>query len=309
MNMETISNTLLEIFYCLVGMMMILSALLTFNDKEHEKRIGTTLFWTTLGLIFIFGSILPDIVMGAMLLLIGYLSLFKQVRTGKLNLPDPKFSLAEAQKLGNKVFYPPLIIALLALVIAQFTDIVGTAAIGIASLVALLATFLITKAEFKYAIKDSNRMLKSVGPTAILPQLLAALGALFTAAGVGDVISNIISNVIPEGNILFGVIAYCVGMALFTMIMGNAFAAFSVITVGIGIPFVFAQGANIAIAGLLGLTAGYCGTLMTPMAANFNIMPAVLLETKNQNTVIKYQAPFAITLLILHIVLMYFFAF
>ena len=84
-------------------------------------------------------------------------------------------------------------------------------------------------------------MFQSVGVFSILPLLLASLGALFTAAGVGDKISTIISNVIPEGNALVGVIAYCLGMAIFTAIMGNAFAAFSVITVGIGVPFVFVK--------------------------------------------------------------------
>ncbi len=106
-----------------------------------------------------------------------------------------------------------------------------------------------------------------------------------------------------------GVAAYCIGMALFTMIMGNAFAAFAVITVGIGAPFVFAQGANPVIAGAVALSAGYCGTLITPMAANFNVVPAALLEMKDKNGVIKAQAPVAITLLLVHIAFMYFFAF
>lgn len=35
--------------------------------------------------------------------------------------------------------------------------------------------------------------------------------------------------------------------------------------------------------------AGYCGTLMTPMAANFNIVPAALLELKDKYQVIKVQ--------------------
>jgi uncharacterized membrane protein len=91
--------------------------------------------------------------------------------------------------------------------------------------------------------------------------------------------------------------------------MGNAFAAFAVITAGIGIPFVFSQGANPAIAGILGLTAGYCGTLLTPMAANFNIVPAAIMDMKNKNGVIAAQAPLAIIMLIVHIVLMYFWAF
>lgn len=116
-------------------------------------------------------------------------------------------------------------------------------------------------------------------------------------------------NVVPEGNIWFGVVAYCVGMALFTMIMGNAFAAYAVMTAGIGIPFVFANGADPLIASALAMTAGFCGTLLTPMAANFNIVPAALLEMKDKYGVIKAQAPVAIIMLIAHIILMRFLAF
>lgn len=123
--------------------------------------------------------------------------------------------------------------------------------------------------------------MRNMGTFSILPQLLTALGAIFTAAGVGSLIANLMSQVIPENNIFLGVVAYCVGMALFTIIMGNGFAAFTVITVGIGIPFVINQGANPVISGTLAMTAGFCGTLLTPMAANFNIVPATLLETKS----------------------------
>ncbi len=176
-------------------------------------------------------------------------------------------------------------------------------------MIATIATLIITKANPKFILEDGARMIDSVGPVSILPQLLTALGSLFTAAGVGTVIANGISSFIPEGNLLIGVAAYCIGMAIFTMIMGNAFAAFAVITAGIGIPFVFAQGANPVVAGALALTAGYCGTLMSPMGANFNIMPAALLEIDDKNAIIKRQFPVAMTLLIAHIVLMYFLAF
>ena len=191
------------------------------------------------------------------------------------------------------------------MLIASFTTFPGTVAIGISSTITLILTFVITKAKPKELLEDSNRMYQSMGAFVILPQLLASLGVLFTAAGVGDKISAMISGVIPTGNILVGVIAYCVGMAVFTAIMGNAFAAFSVITVGVGLPFVFAQGGDPVVCSVLALTAGYCGTLLTPMAANFNILPAALLELKDKNAVIKAQAPLAIILLIVHIFLMF----
>lgn len=122
-------------------------------------------------------------------------------------------------------------------------------------------------------------------------------------------ISHGISGVVPEGNRLIGVIAYCLGMVLFTMIMGNGFAAFTVITAGIGVPFVIAQGGDPVVAGALAMTAGFCGTLLTPMAANFNALPVALLEMKNSNAVIKTQAPIAVLLIVIHIGLMYFWAF
>ena len=288
---------------------MLNTAIDTLKDKEHKTRIGTAIFWTILAIIFIAGAAIPPVVVGALLLVIGVLTASKQVNIGNLKMPNVDFAEIQAKKLKNKIFLPSIVIAVGSLVIAQFTSLSGTVAIGIASVAAVITTFLVLKAKPKHLVEDSNRMVQSVGSTSILPQLLAALGTVFTAAGVGDVISSGISNFIPEGNILAGVIAYCVGMAVFTMIMGNAFAAFSVITVGIGLPFVFAQGANVAIAGALALTAGYCGTLLTPMAANFNVMPAALLETKDKNVVMKCQSLFAIILLVIHIALMYFLAF
>lgn len=309
MDFAAISNMLLEIFYIIIGIMMLNTAVLTLRDKNHKAKIGTSLFWALLGIIFIFGPYIPSVVVGGILVVIAVLTLTKQVKPGTVKALDEKFGEEQAKKLGLKVFVPSLVIALAALGIAQFTAISGTAAIGVAAVIAAIVTFVITKAKPRVLVEESDRMLQSVGEVSILPQLLAALGALFTAAGVGDVISSGISGILPQGNIFIGVTAYCVGMALFTMIMGNAFAAFSVITVGIGIPFVFAQGANVAIAGALALTAGYCGTLLTPMAANFNIMPAALLEIEDKNAIIKQQAPVALILLAIHILLMYFLAF
>jgi uncharacterized membrane protein len=57
--------------------------------------------------------------------------------------------------------------------------------------------------------------------------------------------------------------------------------------------------------GAVGMLAGFCGTLMTPMAANFNIVPAALLELRNQYGVISAQVPTAIPLLIANILILY----
>ena len=226
MDMASLSNFLLEIFYALVGFLMISLAVYTFTNKDHKARIGTSIFWSILGIIFIAGPYIPANIVGALIIVLGCLTVSKQVKMLPSKPLDGEFAKKQAEKLKNKVFLPPLVIAIVALVIAQFTTISGTAAIGIAAVVATIVTLIMTKANPKFIIEDGARMIDSVGPVSILPQLLTALGALFTAAGVGTVISEGISSFIPEGNILIGVAAYCIGMAIFTMIMGNAFAAF-----------------------------------------------------------------------------------
>ncbi|MBS4536417.1 DUF979 domain-containing protein [Clostridium sp. D2Q-14] len=302
-------DVLLEGIYIIAGLIGIMTAITAFKDEGHPKRIGTTIFWGLLGLIFAVGRYVDPVIIGVLLLFMGVLTATKQVTFGTLKNSTDEFREKKSIEIGNKVFIPALSIAVVAFAIAQFTSLGGLVGLGFGSVVATILALATTKTSTKYISHDGSRLLQQVGSASILPQLLAALGALFNAAGVGEVISQGISGIIPEGNILAGVIAYCAGMALFTMIMGNAFAAFAVITAGIGMPFVLSQGANPAIAGVIALVAGYCGTLMTPMAANFNIVPAAVLETKNKNRVIIAQAPVAVTLLVVNIVLMYVLAF
>ena len=310
--MET--NVLIgEIFYTIIGIIFIICGIFALNDKELKTRIPTAIFWFLLAFTFIVGPHIPRWITGACILIIAAITALNQVRQpGNLDIPKPEFSRASANKIGNKIFIPAIALAVVAVGVAYILVALKLStnhAIGITAAIALGIGFLITKAPAKYAYKDGARLMINVGPVGILPQLLAALGALFTAAGVGTVIANAVASVIPEGSRFVGVAIYCIGMALFTIIMGTGFAAFSVITVGIGIPFVIMQGGNPVIVGAFGLTAGYCGTLLTPMAANFNIMPAALLETKDKYAIIKSQAPFALVLLVIHIFLMYFLAF
>lgn len=303
------TNILLMIIYAIIGLVCISLAVFALSSKEQQAKVGTALFWSILGIIFIFGDWIPANVVGLLIIAMAVLSATKQVKVGSFKTSSEEFKIESSKKIGNKLFIPALVLAVLAFVIAQFTNLGSYNAIGLSGIGALIVMLFISKSNIKEANDESVRLLSQVGPTAILPQILAALGTLFTVAGVGDVIAGGVSQVIPEGNIWLGVIAYCVGMAVFTAVMGNAFAAFSVITAGIGVPFVFALGANPLVAGALALTAGFCGTLLTPMAANFNIVPASILELKNQYGVIKAQAPFAIIMLIIHIILMRFLAF
>ena len=306
MEIKALLKLLTEIIYILCGLVSISTGIR--GLKNEKAKIGTFLFWTILGIIFIFGEAIPYKVTGGLLVILAIITVTKQLHIGKFENISSQFKIAQSEKLKNKIFIPAVLIGIAAFLILQFkigkTAIPPALGIGGGSLVALLAAAIIIKPKFSETNEDTSKLLMQIGATAILPQLLAALGAVFTKAGVGKVIAASISSVVPTGNIFIGIVIYAIGMVIFTMIMGNAFAAFSVITAGIGIPFIIKNGGNPAIIGALGMTAGYCGTLMTPMAANFNIVPASILEIKDKYGIIKVQAPMALLLLVTHIILM-----
>lgn len=302
-------NNLLEIMYIICGVICIITGIYAITDKNHKKPYGTGIFWIIFGITFIIGPVIPSYVIGILLLIMGLLTVTKSVTFGSQKNSEESYREKKSIKVGNRIFIPALSLGIVAFGVSQFTPLGGLVGIGVGSLVAVILTLLYTKENPKYVAYDSSRLLQQMGAAVILPQLLSALGSVFSRAGVGNVISDIFGGIVPEGSILFGIILYCIGMAVFTMIMGNAFAAFAVITAGIGFPFVIQLGGNPAVVGALGLTAGYCGTLLTPMAANFNMVPASILEMKNKTGVIFTQLPVAIVLLIIHIILMYFLAF
>ena len=306
MEIKALLKLLTQIIYILCGLVSISTGIR--GLKNEKAKIGTFLFWTILGIIFIFGEAIPYKVTGGLLVILAIITVTKQLHIGKFENISSQFKIAQSEKLKNKIFIPAVLIGIAAFLILQFkigkTAIPPALGIGGGSLIAILSAAIIIKPKFSETNEDTSKLLMQIGATAILPQLLAALGAVFTKAGVGKVIAASISSVVPTGNIFIGIVIYAIGMVIFTMIMGNAFAAFSVITAGIGIPFIIKNGGNPAIIGALGMTAGYCGTLMTPMAANFNIVPASILEIKDKYGIIKVQAPMALLLLVTHIILM-----
>ena len=224
-----------------------------------------------------------------------------------------------AKRYGNGLFAIALIIPAVALIgtllfkrIPEWIDPKQVTLISLALgvLLALAVGYVRLRPAPMLPLQQGSRLIDSVGWAAILPQMLASLGAVFALAGVGDVVGGLAGQAIPQGSLIGAVLAYGLGMALFTMVMGNAFAAFPVMIAAIGMPLLIKQyGGDPAIVCAIGMLAGFCGTLMTPMAANFNLVPAALLELKDKNGVIKAQIGTALPLLAVNIALIYLLAF
>lgn len=293
----------LNVVWVIIGLITIYSGIKNLLDKENPSRVGTAVFWCSFGIVCGFGSWLPAKVSGVLVLIMCLPPIFKKVKIGKTDNPTKEHTEQQFKKIGMKIFVPAFSVAVCSLFFALFSNMSSMVAITVGVIVAMVLLMAFDTKQNKPAVflNDSERFLGITGPLSMLPQLLGCLGGVFTAAGVGDVIAQLVEKIVPKGNVNIGIIVYAIGMVLFTMIMGNAFAAITVMTVGIGAPFVLAYGANPVVIGMLALTCGYCGTLLTPMAANFNILPVAILNMKDRWGAIKNQVLVAIFMLVFQI--------
>jgi uncharacterized membrane protein len=305
----------LDAVYVLTGLVLWVFAALNFRDRENANRRGSALFWLVLGVVFVLGSVMPHWLTGLLVLLMvgldgaGWVGHKARAEgTTKSGQAEPK-----EQTLGNKIFLPVLLIPALAFGFALAFRLAGgdtsrgaLVGLGFGGAAALLAGLYLTKGGAREAFGEGRRLNDSMGSVIILPQLLASLGVIFAASRVGELIAAGIKGVIPGESLFLLVAANCLGMTLFTLVMGNSFAAFPVITTGVLVPLIVRPfGVDPAMAAIITLTAGSTGTLMTPMAANFNIVPAALLNMRDQYGVIKFQIPFALTMWVLHVLVLW----
>ena len=297
----------LDTVYVLTGLVLSIFSFLTFTDRTNSRRVGSGLFWLILGTIFIFGSLMPHWLTGMLVLLMVTLDGLGMVQRG-----TAEFKPEAAIKSGS-IFLPVIAIPVVTFALAIIFRLMGLDAnrgalvgLGFGGLLAMFICLRITRGDFRELMNQGRRLNESMGAVNILPQLLASLGVIFTAAGVGNLIAQGIVQIIPANNLFLLVLANCLGMALFTIVMGNSFAAFPVIATGVLVPLIIKPfGVNPAMAAIITLTAGSSGTLMTPMAANFNIVPAALLNMRDQYGVIRFQIPYALTIWSFHVLLLW----
>jgi uncharacterized membrane protein len=309
----------LEFFYQIGGLWLLVWAAGIARDRQHPRRWGAAAFWGLLGLLFIVGRQVPERWVGYSVAGMAVLAATGCVGGPPRRSDERASRETEAQRLGNGLFVPALLIPLTAIAGSLTLGHVGgggwqlvkpsqlsLVSLCLGTLVALAVGMRMTRANLGEPAAEGRRLLEVAGWALLLPQMLAALGGIFAKAGVGEVVARLVGMALPTQYPFVAVLAYCLGMALFTMCLGNAFAAFAVITGGIGLPLIVQlHGGNPAIMAAIGMLSGYCGTLMTPMAANFNLVPAMLLELPDKHAVIKAQVPMALVILAANILLMW----
>jgi len=310
----------LEHIYWLMGLMTAGVAIVNARDATNPRRINNTAFWGLYAVTFLFGSLLPDIASGFVVLgMVGFASIRGLGQSKRESVTQAERDDGAA-RWGNKLFVIALVIPAVTIAgtflfksaaLAPHFDQkqVTVISLAVATIVALIAGLVVLRPPISAPVHEARRLLDSIGWAAVLPQMLAALGAVFAAAGVGTVVSTLAQRWIPLDHAAVAVATYTIGMAIFTMIMGNAFAAFPVMTAGIGLPLIVGRfGGDPVLMSAVGMLSGFCGTLMTPMAANFNIVPTALLDL-DEYAVIRVQIPTALALLLVNTLIMNSFVF
>jgi uncharacterized membrane protein len=313
----------LGVVYVLAGLMFAAFAILSATDRNNPKRFGNAAFWGLVSLSFLAGDRLGDLGNGVLVLGLAGIAGFGLLGRGAPDTTTPQERRELSERFGEKLFIPALtlpLVVIFGVLVLKPLQVGGgplldpkqatLISLALAAVIAVGVAIILLRQPLISPLQEGRRLMDTVGWAALLPQMLAALGAVFALAGVGKVIGDLVTTWIPMDTRGAAVAVYCLGMAGFTMIMGNAFAAFPVLTAGVALPVLIGHfGGNPAVVCAIGMLSGFCGTLMTPLAANFNLVPPALLELPDRYSVIKAQVPTAIPLLIANMVLMYVLAF
>jgi uncharacterized membrane protein len=309
----------LPMVYLLAGLMFAGFAAFNLADRGGPHRLGNALFWGLMATSMLAGDRLGDLGNGLLVVALALVAALRLTGAGAGQSAPADRRAARAARHGNGLFALALVIPVTALggtLLFQFAPWLvepkqgGIIALALAAVVALGVALAVLRAHPRVALAEGRRLIDAVGWAAVLPQALVALGAVFTLAGVGTAVGQLFALAIPAGSLLGAVLAYGLGMALFTVALGNAFAAFPVMFAGVGLPLlVRAHHGDPAVVAAIGMLAGFCGTLLTPMAANFNLVPAALLGLRNRNAVIRAQVGTALPLLAANILFIWLFAF
>jgi uncharacterized membrane protein len=312
----------LDLVFLLLGLMFVAVAALTLRDRTNPRRFTSAAFWALFALSFLAGKWIGDIANGLIAMALAGIAGLGGLGKGAGETTSVEVREASAARFGLRLLLPALLIPLAALLGSLFLKYVVVGgrplvdpkqatfvALAFGVMLALATAVPMLRARPAEPVVETRRLVEAVGWAILLPQMLAALGAVFALAGVGKMVGDLASHYLPLSTPFAAVCAYTVGMAAFTIVMGNAFAAFPVMTAGIGLPLIVQKfGGDPAVVGAVGMLSGFCGTLLTPMAANFNLIPAALLDLPRY-AVIRAQAPTAGLMLIVNTALMYLLAF
>ncbi|MGZ6014823.1 MAG: 5-oxoproline transporter, DUF979 family subunit, partial [Phenylobacterium sp.] len=225
--------------YVLAGLMYAAFAVFSLTDSANRKRWGNALFWGLVAVSFLVGDRLGDLGNGVLVLALALIAGFGFLGRGQPATTSPAERVGLAERFGNRLFLPALmlpVVVAIGVLLLKPVQIGGVAlmdpkqatliSLALAVIVGLALALALLRQPWASPLQEGRRLADTIGWAAILPQFLAALGVVFALVGVGKAIGLLTTAYLPVDTRLAAVSVYCLGMAAFTMLMGNAFAAF-----------------------------------------------------------------------------------
>jgi uncharacterized membrane protein len=197
--------------YALAGAVFAGFAIGSARDETNPKRWGNAAFWSFLVVSFWFGDFLGDIGNGLLVLALVGIAGFQLIGRGSKESGTPEERERSSQRHGNKLFLPALIIPFSAFVgtlLFNYTPLntlgvidpkaVTLVLFGCGVIVALIVIYLWLHPPALAGVDDGSRLANSIGWAMVLPQMLASLGVIFAAAGVGEISGGSVSALITN---------------------------------------------------------------------------------------------------------------
>ena len=188
--------------------------------NARERRWLHAGFWGVLALLFAggdwilaarkAGDALPAQLAGIGVIALALLAVRHAPRTHRGSTTGTATASAHSA-CGHWLFVPALLIPLVTVLVVFFGAKIAISAIrcsangsttliglALASVIAALAAIVVTRQPAIAAPAEGRRLLDTMGWAALLPLVLATLGGVFAASGVGDAIAALVSAVIPD---------------------------------------------------------------------------------------------------------------
>ncbi|HZY98043.1 MAG TPA: DUF979 family protein, partial [Candidatus Baltobacteraceae bacterium] len=211
-------------FFFIVGVQIAL-------DRHHSKRWTNAAFWCLLGASLWYGSFvrapggepppmhpeLPPWVLGLAVIALACIAGFGFTGHDRVRTTSESEREAYATRKKNWLFVPALTIPLVTVIVSVgagkilihgkpllATGSQTLVALGVATIAALIVGWVVLRPRNPaVALTEGRRLLESIGWAALLPQMLATLGLLFTQAGVGTQVGAIVHHILPEHSRVF----------------------------------------------------------------------------------------------------------
>jgi uncharacterized membrane protein len=192
----------LEHVYVGAGLFFAAVAFLNARDATNPKRYSTALFWGALAATLLFGSHLPDVANGVLVIVLVAVGGMNRLDRGSKAsaTTNAEERARSASRFGNWLFLPTLLVPALTLGLTFFGGSLldpkspSLVALALATVVGVGVALVAFRPPVTAPAHEGRRLLDMIGWAAVLPQMLAVLGALFAAAGVGDRLAELLGH-------------------------------------------------------------------------------------------------------------------